>query len=131
MGYCRRPGWWTVREAARALETGLGARMMLEPAPERTFAVLSPAFYGCESGFALQEHAHRGCNFLKNERCELFGSGHTPLECRFCHHARAGQGPLCHAAIEKDWDTPAGRALVERWARAFGLWREVRRLLMF
>jgi len=36
------------------------------------------------------------------------------------HHDRVGQGPLCHAAIEKDWQTPAGIALVVKWARLTG-----------
>jgi len=111
-----------VAEAGRAFEAGLGARMMLEIAPELTFGVLSPAFPGCERGFAVQEYAWRGCGFLHQERCELFGSGLQPLECRFCHHDRPGQGPLCHAALEKEWRTRAGQALVERWARAYGLW---------
>jgi hypothetical protein len=130
VAYCRRPGWWTVEEAGRAFAAGLGARMMLEIAPERSFGVLSPAFYGCERGFAVNEFAVRGCNFLKAERCELFGGGLQPLECRFCHHARAGQGPLCHAALERDWQRPAGQALVERWAKEFGLWGACRSLLI-
>ena len=126
---CRRPGWWTVNEAERCLAAGLGGRMMLEMAPDFTFGVLSPAFYGCERGFAVQEYAPRGCNFLKHERCELFGSGLQPLECRFCHHERPGLGLLCHAELEKDWHTPAGQALVEKWARAVGLWKNFKSLL--
>lgn len=122
LAYCARPGWWTVAEAVRALRAGWGARMMLEVAPERTFGVLSPAFYGCEGGFAVNEQASRGCNFLKENRCELFGSGVQPLECRFCHHARAGLGPRCHAALEADWRAPEGRALVRRWCRERGWW---------
>ena len=46
--FCIRPGWWTVKEAARAIVEGYGNRMMLEIAPEFTFGVLSPAFKGCE-----------------------------------------------------------------------------------
>jgi hypothetical protein len=30
LSYCARPGWWTVEEAASALEAGYGNRMMLE-----------------------------------------------------------------------------------------------------
>jgi hypothetical protein len=130
VAYCRRPGWWTVEEACQALAVGLGGRMMLEISPERTFGVLAPAFYGCEHGFAVNEQAGRGCNFLKTERCELFASGLQPLECRFCHHERAGQGPLCHAALERDWQRQAGQALVERWAKEFGLWKACKRLLI-
>lgn len=117
LAYCARPGWWTVDEAARALEAGLGPRMMLELAPERTFAVLSPAFKGNEGTFALNNFKDRGCNFLKENLCELHGTGLQPLECRFCHHSRAGLGPVCHADLEKDWNTPAGQALVEKWRR--------------
>ena len=28
--YCKRPGWWTVNEAERAIAAGLHSRMMLE-----------------------------------------------------------------------------------------------------
>ncbi len=115
VGYCARPGWWTVEEAARALETGYANRMMLEIAPELTFGVLSPAFKGCERSFATNQFAKNGCTFLENNRCELFGTGHQPLECRFCHHERHGLGPKCHVDLEKDWKTPAGQTLVEKW----------------
>jgi hypothetical protein len=119
--YCVRPGWWTVEEAARALEAGYGNRMMLEIAPELTFGVLSPAFKGCETTFATNEFARNGCNFLKHDLCELYGTGHQPLECRFCHHDRRGLGPKCHAELEKDWKTPAGQDLVEKWIQQVGL----------
>jgi len=118
--YCRRPGWWTVDEATRAMNAGLASRMMLEVSPEFTFGVLSPAFRGSEGSVALNLHAHKGCNFLRDNRCELHGTGFQPLECRFCHHDRVGLGPLCHADIEKDWNTKAGKALVVRWANALG-----------
>ena len=121
LGYCARPGWWTVEEAARALEAGYGNRMMLEVAPELTFGVLSPAFKGCEKSIATDQFAKNKCTFLKNDRCELYGTGHQPLECRFCHHERRGLGPKCHAALEKDWKTLAGQALVERWIKQVSL----------
>lgn len=115
--YCRRPGWWTVKQAARALEAGLGARMMLEMSPDRRRAVLSPAFKGNEGTYAFSEFAAGGCGFLTPEgACELHGTGLQPLECRFCHHDRRGDGPKCHRDLEKDWDSPSGRALVARWA---------------
>jgi hypothetical protein len=100
---------------------------MLEVAPERTFGVLSPAFRGCEGGFALHEYATRGCTFLQEGRCELHDTAFQPLECRFCHHDRLGEGPGCHAALEEDWKTPAGRALVARWCRRTGLWDDLDR----
>jgi len=121
LAYCRRPGWWTVKEAAEAIEAGFAARMMLELAPDRSFGVLSPAFKGNDAEFALQRHAGGGCTFLRDERCELYATGVQPLECRFCHHDRAGLGPTCHAALEKDWQTPRGRALVRRWCTLTGL----------
>ena len=98
LSYCQRPGWWTVAQAGNAFRAGYSGRMMLEVSPEHKFAVLSPAFKGCEGGFALQEFATQGCNFLlPDQHCELFGSIFQPLECRFCHHNRPGLGPLCHA----------------------------------
>jgi len=98
--YCVRPGWWTVAEAERALEAGYGLRMMLEMAPDRSFGELSPGFKGNELAFAKQLFADPGCTFLKAGLCELHATTLQPLECRFCHHDRVGQGPLCHAGIE-------------------------------
>ncbi len=120
LSYCRRPGWWTVAEAERAMEAGYGKRMMLEMAPGFGFGVLSPAFKGCELKFAYNEYASAGCTFLIEDKCELHGTGHQPLECRYCHHDRPGLGPRCHADIEKDWNTPAARALVVKWSRLVG-----------
>lgn len=119
--YCKRPGWWTVDEAAEAIDAGYAKRMMLEMAPDFTFGVLSPAFKGCEAQFAYQEYAAAGCTFLADGKCELHGTGHQPLECRFCHHDRVGLGPRCHADLEKDWNTKSGRDLIVQWNEVVGL----------
>jgi hypothetical protein len=124
--YCARPGWWTVEEAAGAIEAGYGGRMMLEMSPDRSFGVLSPAFKGCERNFALNRFAAQGCTFLHDNKCALHGTDHQPLECRACHHDRPGLGPRCHADIEKDWNTRAGRDLVVRWSTATGFWQHLR-----
>ena len=125
LAYCQRPGWWTVNEAAAAVVAGLAPRMMLEMAPDRSFGVLSPAFAGNEGDFALERHKTGGCTFLRANRCELHGTGLQPLECRFCHHDRPGQGPKCHADLEKDWNSDTGRALVTRWAKLTGFWERL------
>ena len=122
LAYCARPGWWTVEEANRAIEAGMARRMMLEMAPDCSFGVLSPAFLGCEVAFAQDRYAECGCTFLKEQRCELYGSGLQPLECRYCHHSRLGQGLACHQAIERDWHTTAGQHLVVRWSKLTGFW---------
>jgi hypothetical protein len=120
---CARPGWWTVEEAKKAIEAGLAGRMMLEMAPGFTFGVLSPAFKGCEVSFALECFSQRGCTFhQENNLCELHGTGLQPLECRYCHHNRRCQGVKCHEALGKDWDSPAGRALVVHWSKLTGFW---------
>lgn len=113
--YCQRPGWWTVKEAERAIDLGLEKRMMLEVSPELTFGVISPAFKGCEGNFALQEFSMNGCTFLKEDLCEVFGTFLQPLECRFCHHDRRGEGKNCHLDIEKDWNTYEGQKIVNKW----------------
>ncbi len=113
--YCLRPGWWTPDEAEAVLRTDFAQRIMLEVSPERTFGVLSPAFRGCEKNFAVQEYSKNGCNFLTNGLCELHGTGLQPLECRFCHHDRVGQGLECHTAIETEWNTPRGKKAVHKW----------------
>jgi hypothetical protein len=113
--FCRRPGWWTVDEAANAIQAGYGSRMMLELAPDLSFGVLSPAFLGCERYYAIKELSFYGCNFLRKELCELHGTGFQPLECRYCHHLRKGMGIRCHTDIEKDWNSFAGQMLVKVW----------------
>jgi hypothetical protein len=120
LDYCRRPGWWTVEEADKAINAGYAGRMMLEMSPELTFGVLSPAFKGCEVSFATNKCAPNGCNFLVNNLCALHGTGHMPLECRYCHHDRKGMGEACHLDIEKEWNTPAGQAIVVKWCRLTG-----------
>ncbi|HEX9935302.1 MAG TPA: hypothetical protein VGB38_08910, partial [bacterium] len=80
---------------------------------------------GGEMDFARQARSTLGCTFLLEGRCELHGTGFLPLECRFCHHDRPGQGPLCHANIERDWNTPAGRALVVQWSKVTGFWNRL------
>lgn len=116
ISYCTRPGWWTVEEASRALEAGYGNRMMLEMSPDRAFGVLAPAYKGSEMSFGIRPAADPHCTFLVNDRCEVHGTGHQPLECRVCHHSRPGLGPRCHADLEKQWNTAAGRALVVNWS---------------
>ena len=94
-------------------------------APDHSFGVLSPAFKGNELAFAKQLFADQGCTFLLAGRCELHGTGIQPLECRFCHHDRVGQGPLCHADIERDWNTPAGISLVVKWSKQTCFWEQI------
>lgn len=96
--------------------------------PDRRFGVLSPAFKGCESNFALDTYSKQGCTFLKDGLCELHSSGHQPLECRHCHHSTPAAGPRCHAEIEKDWHTPAGQELVLKWGHLTGVWERVNQI---
>ncbi|MDD5571790.1 MAG: hypothetical protein PHD97_11640 [Bacteroidales bacterium] len=126
MQYCKRPGWWTVAEASKAIDAGYGNRMMLEMSPDKTFGVLSPAFRGCEADFALNIHANKGCNFLKNNLCEIHGTGFQPLECRFCHHERRGQGLQCHLEIENEWKTKEGQHLIQKWGDVTGFWERLK-----
>jgi hypothetical protein len=120
--YCVRPGWWTVREAASAMDAGYAGRMMLEMSPDLSYGVLSPAFKGSEGNFASNECAKNGCNFLARGLCELYKTAFQPLECRFCHHDRAGLGMECHLDLEKDWNTPIGQAVIAHWGAMTGLW---------
>jgi hypothetical protein len=108
LNYCRRPGWWAVAKAARAVNKGYAGRMMLEMSPELSFGVLSPAFSGNKANLAMQVFADQGCTFLIENLCELFGTGLLPLECRYCHHTRIVLGKKCHDALEKDWCSKAG-----------------------
>ena len=95
--------------------------MMLELSPDRSFGVLSPAFLGNEGYYALQGNADKGCTFLKEGQCEIHECSFFPLECRFCHHERWGQGAGCHRAIERDWQCAKGRRLVTHWLSACNL----------
>ncbi|WP_455381859.1 hypothetical protein [Salinispira pacifica] len=117
VGYCRRPGWWTVAEARFAIEAGYGGRMAAEPAPDRSYAVLAPATPGREMSISPWKSGLKPCIFFRYGLCVLFGTGLQPLECRFCHHERRGQGLLCHQAIGAEWRSSAGRRLIERWLR--------------
>ena len=122
VSFCLRPGWWTVEEAARAIEEGYADRMMLEVSPDSRFGVLSPAFKGNESNYALEVFSKQGCTFLSDGLCELFNTTFQPMECRFCHHDRKGLGEKCHHDIEADWNTDYGKRLVVRWGNITGFW---------
>jgi len=98
---------------------------MLEMAPDQSFGVLAPAFRGNEVAFAMQHNAGNSCTFLKDGRCELFGTGFQPLECRHVHHADPDSGLRVHAALEKDWNTPAGRDLIVHWSKLTGFWDRI------
>ena len=124
--YCRRPGWWTVEQARNAIRAGLAERMMIEVAPEMTFAVISPAFIGCEGFIATNEGAQNGCNFLVGGLCELHGTDFMPLECSFCHHDRVDEGVHCHAALEAEWNTHRGQVVVKRWQKAVNFEEKLR-----
>ncbi|HEX2919791.1 MAG TPA: hypothetical protein VHO50_01365 [Bacteroidales bacterium] len=120
--FCIRPGWWTVEEAEKAIDAGLASRMMIEISPEHSFGVLAPAFKGNESNYAFAEFSQYGCTFLNDGKCELFDTGHMPLECRYCHHSRKGKGQQCHSDIEKDWKTMDGQKLIVKWGNIIGFW---------
>jgi hypothetical protein len=122
-GYCKRPGWWIVDEASKAINAGYANRMMLEISPDRSFAVLSPAFKGNEGSYAYNIFSDDGCTFFHEGLCELYNTGLQPLECRFCHHERQGLGKQCHLEIEKDWKTPDGKRVVVRWGNVTGFWQ--------
>lgn len=122
--YCIRPGWWTVEEAENAIHSGYAWRMMVEISPEKTFGVLSPAFKGNEGNYALQLFAKNGCTFFIDGLCELFTTKNQPLECRFCHHERKGEGKKCHLALEKDWNTAKGKRLIVHWGNIIGFWEK-------
>jgi len=122
LDYCNRPGWWTLEEAEKAISAGFANRMMLEISPEHNFGVLAPAFKGNEVNFALQIFSDQKCTFLKDNLCELYGTGFQPIECRFCHHSRKGLGDKCHTDIEKYWNTPEGKRLIVRWGNLTGFW---------
>jgi hypothetical protein len=122
VGYCHRPGWWTVEEAEKAIKAGLAHPMMLEVSPEGKFGVLSPSFKGNEGNYTLQLYSNQGCTFLDKGLCELSGTGFQPLECRYCHHERIGFGNQCHTYIEKDWNTAYAKRLIVRWGNITGFW---------
>ncbi len=123
VNFCKRPGWWTVEEASRVIDSGFANRMMLEISPERDFAVLSPSFKGNECNYAFQIFSKNGCTFLNNGLCDLFGTGLQPIECHFCHHMRMGSGKKCHLEIAKDWNTTEAKRLIVRWGNLTGLWQ--------
>ena len=124
-GYCKRPGWWTVEQAARAMTEGISCKMMLEISPDFTFAVLSPAFKGCEGLIAINEFANQGCTFFQNSRCKLHHTSLQPLECSVCHHSTPGLGPKIHAELEKEWNSIKGQKIVINWMKETGFWEKL------
>jgi len=91
--------------------------MMLEVAPDFSFAVLSPAFKGCEGYIAINEFASAGCIFYSGGLCEIHASDIQPLECRVCHHESQGMGPKIHRELENEWNTKKGQKVVINWMK--------------
>ncbi|MDT3358486.1 MAG: hypothetical protein LIR47_03985 [Spirochaetota bacterium] len=121
LSYCARPGWPLVEEARSAVEAGMAGRLMLEFSPDFSYGILAPAFRGNEGYFALSLYARQGCTFLQDGKCTICCEPFRPLECRFCHHARTGQGLACHQAIARQWNTSKGKRVVHRWLVEQGL----------
>ncbi len=117
ISFCRRPGWPLVEEAHLAIDAGLAPRLMLEFSPDLSFGILAPAFSQNEGMFALSCFSNNFCTFFDKGSCALFGLVYRPLECRFCHHERIGQGNACHLALAHEWNTSKGKRLVQRWLR--------------
>lgn len=111
------PGWMTPDEARAALDAGLHDRLMADwwvGSDENIYALI-PATLGCEGKYAPQWPGGT-CTFLKAGLCEIHNSGFKPSECKAAM-ACAG-GPVKEpnkSTIWKLWDSPEGRALVERW----------------
>jgi len=120
--FCYRPGWWTVEQASEAMLAGYSNKMMIEISPDFKFAVLSPAFKGCEGLIAINEFSKAGCTFFFNRLCELHGKSIQPLECRVCHHSITGMGLKCHLEIEKKWNTSEAQDLVVNWMELTNFW---------
>ena len=121
ISFCRRPGWPLVEEMHLAIDAGLASHLMLEFSPNLSFGILAPAFFGKEGMFALTCFSNNYCTFFDQGRCALFGLPYRPLECRFCHHERIGQGKACHLALAHEWNTSKGKRLVHRWLRMMQL----------
>lgn len=117
ISYCMQPGLWTVDEAEKAINAGLGDRMMLEIMTDLKFGILSPAYKKNESEFSQQIHSLNGCTFFKDNKCEIHNTENLPLECRFSHHSRHGQGNQCHEDIMSEWKTTEGQELIKKWIK--------------
>jgi Fe-S-cluster containining protein len=130
------PGWMTPAEARRAIEAGLGGRLMvdwLEPCSEvgneRRLYLLCPAAEGCEGGacrefstFELLTVAMVGggackgrCTFLKDGLCEIHSSGFKPVQCRKSFECRGNPEYPDNYAVARLWDTEEGRAVMAMW----------------
>ncbi len=132
----RNPGWMTPAEAMRAMDAGLGPRLMrdwLEPShrlgnTERLY-VLAAASVGREGRDApeigdtldfnyvafLLGRAKKGrCTFLENDLCTIHDSGFKPKQCRESLGCQTKTGPDNYE-MARHWDTEAGQAALVRW----------------
>lgn len=123
--YCIRPGWWSLNQAKSVIKNGYSGRMMLEISPGFRFAVLSPAFKGCEGFIAVNECSRNGCTFFCEGLCQLHNSDKLPIECAVCHHDRPGIGPRLHLQLEKQWNSKEGKSLVIYWMKKTGFYSKL------
>lgn len=144
---CRHtPGWMTPEEAARAIDAGLGERLMVDwwvrwpgehAREDGKLLLLCPASRGSEGDFHRDWYGDDwdpmaffsppkgkgACTFLtKEERCSIHDSGHKPIECRevmVCGNEEDYDG--LHENVAGLWATEEAQALVARWVEERGL----------
>ncbi|GIX48931.1 MAG: hypothetical protein KatS3mg131_3142 [Candidatus Tectimicrobiota bacterium] len=127
---CRRPCWPTPAEAEALLAAGYGPQLMLAwwPRPRQgEILVLCPAVTGRE-GFCAPapedweaEAPGRRCVMQTPEGlCRLHALGLKPLEGRLASGCAPYPGWQVRQAIAALWDTPEGKAVVDRWRQDAG-----------
>jgi hypothetical protein len=128
------PGWPTPEEAEKMLDADLASAMMLDwwdadeslpytevlsPASVGYGGIRAPELTGDLWTFLRSPPPIRGaCVFLREGLCEVHNTDFKPFECRYHHHAF--DQPTIHLAAAASWNTPEGKALVERWKREVG-----------
>ena len=112
-----RPCWATPEEVEALLEAGYGDRLWVDYwADAENIYLLSPAGSGYEGGHA-PSWPEGSCTFLTDDGlCELHDKGLKPSEGRKTGHQSDPdvRKVNIHKLIADTWDTPEGRALIER-----------------
>ena len=126
-GCTLRPGWPLPAEAEAYLDAGLAHRLMLDywarnDGTKNDVGILCPAIVGRE-GQAAPFWPHGPCTFYVGGRCEIHST--KPHECGVAgcaagFHDDGEAYSRWRFSIVRAWNTPRGRAAVERWRTVVG-----------
>lgn len=121
---CRAPCCGSVEDMEKLIEAGYADRLMFDDLPSMQSCgdFLKPALKGYEGKQSPWEvSSKKGCTFWNKGKCELHDKGLKPIQGKLAIHGGNKASSDQYAAISKrDWESPEGKAVIEKWKKLVG-----------